>query len=618
MNCITRAGDPMNKLLNHIRARARHVVVCEPGRFGIDFDRTHVVTAVAEGGQALKLGIQAGWTIKQINDEDFSNEVFNAVVGSGKPYRVTALKGSSLSDSDTKRLLEQVEKQGRIDELIDDMRLIQHAVVNFALHDVQLLMEYSSAINHADARLDALKTAVTSPELEPCDKQEAVRWLLMRGASPDIGVDAHPCMDLVMKYWFGVARMPLVASLRREQRLEDVAKHHLVNLPNLARLPDLFFGLIGQRVAIYRTLLEIVEWAFRLASKSSPLVLVFAGPSGHGKTELAARLCETVTGSANDFKKIDCSQMKTATEIFGLGGAWQGSMQGSELNNFIVSHQGRPAVVLMDEIEKAREDVWESFLNIWDKGSWTDKRLSETSQSVAVDCSRVLWILTTNAFDPAITQYCIDQAVAEKLCQSTKDFDVVSAGVSVAIERVVRPLMAQKFRPPFAGRVDAIVPFLPFINGDDTQPAIQREVAVLIAAILDKELTFLKEPKRNKHGMNLVVSIHPEMRVQLTDIIRRSYLACEVEGVRAISRLVRQHLKPAISQWWMPGRVPRMRGSLEVHCESEVVDLRQPAPRNDSPLRPPAVTGQVAPPHTEDNTSNLPKATRTRRKRETK
>lgn len=75
------------------------------------------------------------------------------------------------------------------------------------------------------------------------------------------------------------------------------------------------------------------------------------------------------------FLKIDCTQLRDATELFGLAGAYQGAHSGSALNNFVVMMSSKPknvGVVLLDEIEKADKSVVKGLYQVIDKGMWME------------------------------------------------------------------------------------------------------------------------------------------------------------------------------------------------------------------------------------------------------
>lgn len=96
-----------------------------------------------------------------------------------------------------------------------------------------------------------------------------------------------------------------------------------------------------------------------------PLVLLFTGPSGHGKTELAKRMGELLS---LPLLKIDCTQLRFETDLFGAQAPYQGCQNGSLLNNFLTEWNGQKAVVFLDEFDKMSHDVYKSLLLLFDEG----------------------------------------------------------------------------------------------------------------------------------------------------------------------------------------------------------------------------------------------------------
>ncbi|OEU11328.1 P-loop containing nucleoside triphosphate hydrolase protein [Fragilariopsis cylindrus CCMP1102] len=174
-------------------------------------------------------------------------------------------------------------------------------------------------------------------------------------------------------------------------------KAKVYRLPLIAELN--FSRIVGQRFAKDIIIKKVIVHLKRrnnrrglATSSSGPLSMVFAGPSGNGKTELAQELA-TLLNKPNDnnaFLKIDCGKLSTATELFGLAGAYQGSEQGSTLNNFIVSMSREPdkiGVVLLDEFDKVKKEVVTGLYQVLDrdKGEWTNKQLGDGSQTICLE-----------------------------------------------------------------------------------------------------------------------------------------------------------------------------------------------------------------------------------------
>ena len=101
-------------------------------------------------------------------------------------------------------------------------------------------------------------------------------------------------------------------------------------------------------------------WDSHLAlQKKRPLVLVFAGPSGHGKTELARNFRDLIS---MDLQVVDCTIFKQDNELFGPRPPYAGHEDGSALNNFLAANAGRRCIVFMDEFEKTGKDIHNTLL----------------------------------------------------------------------------------------------------------------------------------------------------------------------------------------------------------------------------------------------------------------
>ncbi|CAD0090372.1 unnamed protein product [Aureobasidium mustum] len=105
--------------------------------------------------------------------------------------------------------------------------------------------------------------------------------------------------------------------------------------------------------------------AYNTISRKRPLVLAFAGLSGHGKTELATSLGYLL---GTDMCNVDMSKTRSVTGLFGAAAPYQNHDKVSPLNNYLASHTGERCVVFLDEFDKTTQEVRESLLTILDSG----------------------------------------------------------------------------------------------------------------------------------------------------------------------------------------------------------------------------------------------------------
>jgi ATP-dependent Clp protease ATP-binding subunit ClpB len=191
--------------------------------------------------------------------------------------------------------------------------------------------------------------------------------------------------------------------------------------------------VIGQQEAI-----EAVSNALRrsragLSDPNRPIgSFLFLGPTGVGKTELAKALAEFMFDSEGAIVRLDMSEYMekhTVARLIGAPPGYVGYEEGGQLTEAV---RRRPyAVVLLDEIEKAHPDVFNTLLQIMDDGRLTD------GQGRTVSFTNTVLIMTSNVGS--------DRIVGEQ----------VDEGIREAIEEV----LAATFKPEFLNRIDDTVIF---------------------------------------------------------------------------------------------------------------------------------------------------------------
>jgi len=127
------------------------------------------------------------------------------------------------------------------------------------------------------------------------------------------------------------------------------------------------------------------------STRTPAMILFFVGATGVGKTLAARAICEAVTGTEENLKRIDMSEYQrehTDQRLIGPPPGYVGHLEGGQLTNWVLE---KPySVVLIDEVEKAHERILDIFLQILEGARLTD------GKGQTVDLSETILIFTSN------------------------------------------------------------------------------------------------------------------------------------------------------------------------------------------------------------------------------
>ncbi len=197
-------------------------------------------------------------------------------------------------------------------------------------------------------------------------------------------------------------------------------------------------------------------------------VLLFVGPTGVGKTQLAKAVCEALYGDADRLIRLDMSEYSDKWAISRLIGPQPGYVGSDEPESWLTTRVRRQprTVVLLDEFEKAHPDVWNTFLQVFDAG-----RLSDPSGKVA-DFGDTVIVMTSNLGS---------KSVGNGLGFGSADQAAVAERSRERILGAVKDALA----PELLNRLDDIVVFQPLAR-DAIKEIAHREVINVIGRLADR------------------------------------------------------------------------------------------------------------------------------------
>lgn len=395
------------------------------------------------------------------------------------------------------------ESQTRLDEVRAELEKVQGELGTLEQHwerQKQLLQRVQEARTRLEAKKAELERVERAVELE---KAAEIKY----GQLPQL----QKQHDEALQEWSSIPTSERL--LKEEVTEEDIARvvARWTGIPvtqlvkketeKLLHLEQtLSQRVVGQEEALKAVANAIRRSRVGIASRNKPLAsFLFLGPTGVGKTETAKALAEQLFNDERAMIRLDMSEYSephTIARLIGAPPGYVGYEAGGQLTEAI---RRRPySVILLDEIEKADAQIFNTFLQVFDDGRLTD------GQGRTVDFTNTVIIMTSNVGSDILLEQ------AEK-SQSSEQ-----------VESAVWQRLRHTFKPEFLNRIDHIILYEP-LSAEQLQSIATLQLGEVEALLREENIILeVTEPAREwlaANGYDPAFGARPLRRLIQSEIL---------------------------------------------------------------------------------------------------
>ena len=289
------------------------------------------------------------------------------------------------------------------------------------------------------------------------------------------------------------------------QRISEAEADKLIHLEE-----RLHRRVVGQHPAVTSLAKAIRRNRSGFKKKKKPSSFIFVGPTGVGKTELARTLAYELFENEDAMIRLDMSEYMEKHTVSKLIGAPPGYV-GFDQAGFLTEKVRRKpySVILLDEIEKAHEDVFNILLQILEDGRLTD------NQGRTVNFENTVIIMTSNAGT---------SMKANRIGFGNTEYE--------AMESKVKDALKQAFRPEFLNRIDDIIVFSE-LTKEELSQIVDLMLKDVIKEAEEKKITLTVTDKMKEH------------------ILEKGYNT--KYGARPLRRAIQKYVEDEISEAYLKG-----------------------------------------------------------------
>jgi ATP-dependent Clp protease ATP-binding subunit ClpC len=279
--------------------------------------------------------------------------------------------------------------------------------------------------------------------------------------------------------------------------------------------------VIGQDHAVKKITRAIQRTRAGLKSKKKPIgTFIFLGPTGVGKTELAKQLAKFMFDSEDSLIRIDMSEFGekfTSSKLAGAPPGYVGYEKGGQLTEKV---RRKPySIILLDEIEKAHPDIFNTLLQVLDEGHMTD------GLGRKIDFKNTVIIMTSNVGARKLQDF--GSGIGFTTAKSLEKQKELA-------KSVLQNALSSQFAPEFLNRVDEIIVF-ESLKKDDIHKIIETEVADLYERVAENGYTL----ELTKDAKDFIVD--------------KGY--DEKYGARPLRRMIQSHVEDLIAEAYIDNKI---------------------------------------------------------------
>lgn len=398
---------------------------------------------------------------------------------------------------------------------------VEEPSIDEAIHILKSLKPIYEKYHHVKYDDAAIEYAVTSSAKFITDR-------FLPDKAIDIIDEAGAQAEMEWKKYKKIGKKQIAEVLAKVAKIDALAIKQDDN-KNLASLESHMKDVIyGQDRAI-QTVVEAVQLSKAgLTDENKPLAsLLFVGPTGVGKTEVAKMLAQELGVKLVRFDMSEYVEKHTVAKLIGAPAGYVGYDDGGLLTDAV--RKSPDCVLLLDEIEKAHSDIFNILLQVMDYGVLTD------SKGRKAHFKNVILIMTSNAG-------------AQYASQASVGFASTASAGSAMLKQV-----KHTFKPEFINRLNEIVVF----NDMDEQMAkliLGKKLRELNAKLAAKSVSITLTDKAHQH------------------LLKSGY--SKEYGAREMDRVIQQQLKTMLMREILFGKLKK-GGEATVDLQNGTLTIKQ-------------------------------------------